>query len=199
MADIETLYQVQASADGGSWLDMVPGARAAYNYVVGKLAEFHVIGLQRLPGYEKFLAAMGGRLQASSDPALVNLYTQAVTQTGQLRAKFAELEPQVRALAAKLSGGGLGAVPLAVLLTVAAGLVTLAAGMYVFFGADAQNEDTVRQLVDRAVANGVMTAADATRLLRSGGGSGLGSLGTGLTTLALVAAAVYFLPRSRRA
>lgn len=186
-----------ATADSGnSWLDYVPGAREAYNYVVGKLAEFHVVGLQKLPGYERLLSAIGSRVRSSGDPVLNALYDDAQTATGVVRQKFNELEPRIRSLVSQFSSSGLGVLPLATLLAIAATIVAVAAAMYLFFGADAQNEDAVRKLVERAVATGVISEAEATRILRSGG-STFGSLGTGLTTIALVAAAIYFLPRRR--
>lgn len=195
-------YQVpnaSVSTSGDSWLDLVPGARSAYNYVVEKLSEFHLVGLQKLPGYEALLTTIGPRVRGTNDPVLNNLLTTAEQQTNALRAKWSELEPKVRGAVAQFQSAGLGALPLAALLAIAATLAAIATGMYFFFSADAQNEDTIRQLVERSVIAGLISESDAARILRQGSGGGLGALGGGLTTIALVAAAIYFLPRRRNA
>lgn len=187
-------------ASGASWLDAVPGARTAYNFIVGKLSEFHVIGLNKLPGYEALLNGIQTRVLGSGDPALQRLYDQVRQDTQAMRAKWNELEPKVRDVASKLTQSGLGVLPLATLLTLAGTMVVVASGMYLFFNADARNEDAIRELVDRATAQGIISTDEATRLLRSGSsGGGLASLGNGLALVALAAAAIYFLPRRRNA
>jgi len=188
-----------AVATSASWLDAVPGARTAYNFIVAKLSEFHVIGLNKLPGYEALLNGIQTRVLGSGDPALQRLYDQARQDTQAMRAKWNELEPKVRDVASKLTQSGLGVLPLATLLALAGTMVLVASGMYLFFNADARNEDTIRELVDRATAQGIISTDEATRLLRSGSGSGLASLGNGMVVVALVAAAIYFLPRRRNA
>ena len=41
-------------------IDLFPGGRTAYNYVLGKLAEFYVIGRQRVPSWTAGVARIDG-------------------------------------------------------------------------------------------------------------------------------------------
>lgn len=188
-----------------TWLDYIPGARTAYNYLVAKAAEFYLVGTQKIPTWERATAVLQPRITASNDTSLKTKLTNVTQRTIDLKGSWASLEARVTDMLNKLKQVGLGegeglGNPVMIPVALAVALITLVGGMYLFFGATSKNESAVRDLVNEAVAKGIITTQEATRLLREGGvGSGLGSLGGGLGLVAIVAAAIYFLPRRRRA
>lgn len=188
-----------------TWLDYIPGGRSAYNYLVAKAAEFYLIGTQKIPMWERTLAVLQPRVTASMDMSLKTKLSGATTRTVDLKSGWASLETRVTDMLDKLKQLGLGdgeglGNPVMIPVALVTALIALVGGMYLFFGSASRNEAAVRDLVNEAVAKGVLTTNEAARLLREGGtGSGLASLGGGLGLVAIVAAAIYFLPRRRNA
>lgn len=188
-----------------TWLDYIPGARSAYNYLIAKGAEFYLVGTQKIPMWERLMGVLQPRVSSSGDTVLRAKLSAATQRTVDLKGSWASLETRVTDMLNKLrslglgEGEGLGA-PVAIPIAIATGLVALVGGLYLFFGATSRNEAAVRDLVNEAVAKGILTTQEASRLLREGGaGSGLASLGGGLGLVALAAAAIYFIPRRRSA
>ena len=188
-----------------TWLDYIPGARTAYNYLVSKAAEFYLIGTSKIPAWERTTAVLMPRITASGDTSLKTKLQSVTTGTIDLKGAWTSLETRVTDMLAKLKSVGLGegeglGNPVMIPVALAVALVTLVGGLYIFFGSASRNEAKVRDLVNEAVAKGILTTQEAASLLREGStGSGLASLGGGLGLVALVAAAIYFLPRRRRA
>ena len=188
-----------------TWLDYIPGARTAYNYLVSKAAEFYLVGTQKIPTWERLTSVLQPRITASGDTSLKTKLSNVTQRTVDLKGSWASLETRVTDMLNKLKSVGLGegeglGNPVLIPVALAVALVTLVGGMYLFFGATSRNEAAVRSLVDEAVAKGVLTTQQAAALLRQGNtGSGLATLGGGLGIAALVAAAIYFLPRRRSA
>lgn len=188
-----------------TWLDYIPGARSAYNYLVTKAAEFYLVGTQKIPTWERALGVLQPRVSGSNDTSLKTKLSQVTQRTVDLKGSWASLEARVTKALNDLKalglgdGEGLGA-PVMIPVALAVGLVGLVGGMYIFFSASSRNESSVRDLINEAVSKGLLTTQEAARLLREGNdGFGLGALGGGLGLLALAAAAIYFIPRRRSA
>lgn len=189
-----------------SWLDYIPGARQAYNFLVSKAAEFYLIGTQKIPSWERITAALTPAIERSGDTSLKSKLTSVTTKTIDLKGAWTSLETRVTQMLNQLRSIGLGegeglGVPVLVPVALAVALVALVGALYLFFGQASRNEAAVRDLVQEAAAKGVITTEQAARLLRepSGFAAGVGRLGTGLIVLGLAAAAIWFLPRRRSA
>lgn len=188
MPDLQPVYggtSVSSTVDDKSWLDLVPGARKAYEYIITQVVKLQHAGREKLPKWRQVLGELSGRVMGSGDAALIAAYRQAQELTLQQSARFEKLDGEITKMLAQAKAAGLGVGPIAVLVAIATTAVVTAAGMAVFFSSDAKNEDAIRQFVDRAVASGVLTAQQAATILRTGSlGSGLGSIGLGLALLA---------------
>jgi hypothetical protein len=188
-----------------TWLDYIPGARTAYNYLVSKVVAFYLVGTQKIPAWERTTAVLAPKIQQSGDTTLKARLTAVTKQTVDLKGGWTSLETRVTDMISKLRAVGLGdgeglGVAVAIPVALAVALITLVGGLYIFFGATSKNEAAVRDLVNHAVKAGIITTQEASRLLREGGvGGGLSSLGGGLGLLAIAAAAIYFIPRRKRA
>lgn len=178
--------------EASTWLDSIPGARTAYDFVVEQVSRFNLIGLQDIPGYEALLSTLGPRVLSSQDTELQRLYSVASQRTGTLKSGWRTLDEKIKSVLAQLRSVGLGAVPFAVIASIAAALIAVAGGLYIFFGSAEQNADAIRDLVTRAVANGLISEADAIRILQQGGGGGLGNIGLlGVGLLAVAGVMVF--------
>lgn len=178
-----------------SWLDMVPGARAAYNYVVAKISEFNVIGLQKLPAQQSALNSLGPRIMDSRDTNLITMYKLATDETSQLKQNWLTVEEKLRSFLNQVKSAGLGVVPVALLVTLAGLAIIVSGTMYLFFKRAENHDELVRDFANSALERGLLSPEEASRLVRGGGGGLFEGLGQGLTAIALVAAAVYFLPK----
>lgn len=177
-----------------SWLDMVPGARAAYNYVVAKISEFNVIGLSKLPAQQSALSALGSRVMDSKDTNLITMYKLASDETSQLKSNWLTVEEKLRNFLNQVKGAGLGVLPVAALIALAGLAIVVSGTMYLFFKRAENHDELVKDFANSALERGLIDADEANRLIHGGGGGLFAGLGQGLTAIALVAAAVYFLP-----
>lgn len=183
-----------------SWLDAVPGGRAAYDYVRTQLSKFNLIGLQDVPNRERLLQFLGDRVRIVGDAALQRVYDDAAQGVAVLKTNFAALDVKLRGLFDQLRSVGLGQVPWVAITAILGGMITVAGALTLFFSYNDRNESVIRDLCDRSVERGIMTPQQCASMLRSGSlGGGLGTLGGGLMMLALVGGLIYFLPRRRAA
>lgn len=189
-----------------TWLDRIPGARNAYNFIMSKAAEFYLIGTKKIPGWERQLSALQPRITQKGDADLKRKLSDVTKQTVDLKGAWQSLETRVTSMLDKLKAVGLGdgeglGLPVAIPVALAVSLIALVGGLYIFFGSTARHETRIRNLCSEAVAKGVISTQECARLLREGGGDplGLGKLGSGLAVAGLAFAAFYFLPRRRSA
>lgn len=189
-----------------TWLDRIPGARTAYNFLMSKAAEFYLIGTKKIPGWEAQLTRLQPRIEQKGDAALKKQLTDVTRRTVDLKSAWASLETRVTQMLDRLRGVGLGdgeglGLPVAIPVALAVGLITLVGGLYIFFGSTARHEKSIRDLCNTAVAKGVLSIRECAGILREGGGDplGLGKMSGGLAIVALAAAAIWFLPRKRSA
>ena len=177
-----------------SWLDMIPGARAAYNYIVTKVSEFNVIGLRKIPAQQSALNSLGPRIMDSRDTNLITMYKLASDETSQLKSNWLTVEEKLRSFLNQVKGAGLGVLPVAALLALAGLAIVVSGTMYLFFKRAENHDELVKDFANSALERGLINADEANRLINGGGGMFAG-LGQGLTTLALVAGAIYLLPK----
>jgi hypothetical protein len=185
-----------------TWLDYIPGARTAYNYLISKGAEFYLVGTQKIPTWERTLGFLSPRVQASNDTGLRAQLTSVTKGTIDLKGGWSSLETRVTDMLSRLRAVGLGdgeglGIAVAIPVALAVSLITLVGGLYIFFGSAARNETAIRKLCTDSVARGIISERECAGLLREGTGDPLG-----LKNLALFggfALAAILILRSRRA
>lgn len=189
-----------------TWLDRIPGARNAYNFIMSKAAEFYLIGTKKIPGWERQLTALQSRVEQRGDADLKRKLSDATRKTVDLKGAWQSLETRVTQMLDRLKAVGLGdgeglGLPVAIPVALAVSLIALVGGLYIFFGSAARHETMIRNLCNEAVAKGVISTQECASILRAGGSDplGLGKLGSGLAVAGLAFAAFYFLPRKRSA
>lgn len=201
--DVSAAYTVAAGGvDAGgdtSWLDLIPGGRDAYNYVVTQLSRFNLLGLDTIPSWKRALEQLGP-IVAKSDAVTQQLFTDASNDVLDLQGTWELVQDRIATVIAQLRTVGLGVIPVATLAAIAATLVAVAAGMALFFNSANQRQQQVSDLVNRLVALGKLSAGEASALLRGGSvGSIVDSLGGKLVLGAVVLGGAYlFLNRRGR-
>lgn len=152
---------MNASPELMTWLDVVPGARAAWDYVVGKVSQFYVIGLQDVPAWERAVQAVAPLASGDSRLSAEVLVVQQKVRDS--KALFESLRGKLAGLQAEVSGpGGLGVWQL-----VAGLVITVAAGMLLFFRNAENTRADLQELLDGLVASGKLSASQAVELFRS--------------------------------
>lgn len=185
-------------ADTTSWLDYVPGARTAYNYIVEKISEFNLIGLKQIPNVQSFLTMIAPRVQSSGDSNLIAQLGLVRDETNNLQRNWSSVDEKIRSFGSQTKAAGLGIVPVATIIAVATLAITVAGAMYLFFKRAENHEAMVADFVQDSVNRGLISAEEAARILKGDGGGLFGNLGSGLALVAIAAAAIYFIPRPRR-
>ncbi len=187
-----------------SWLDMVPGARAAYNYVVAKVSEFNIIGLQKIPAQQSALNSLGPRVMDSRDTNLITMYKLASDETSQLKSNWLTVEEKLRSFLSQIKSSGLGVLPVAALIALAGLAIVVSGTMYLFFKRAENHDELVRDFANSALERGLISAEEANRLINGatpGGWSDqFGDIAKfGLLLIAAVYIVPKLLPSQRRA
>lgn len=192
-----SIADASGAADGATWLDVIPGGRQAYDYVVRELSRFNLVGLDSIPSWKRTLEALAP-IVSSADAVTRNLYDQANNDVLDLQGTWELLQDQVSTVMAKLRAVGLGVIPIATLAAIAAALVAVSAGMVLFFNSANQRQQQVADLVNRMVALGKLTAAQGSALLREGSVGGVvDSLGGKLVLGAVALGALWLFLNQR--
>ena len=208
-----------------AWLDTVPGARSAYNYVRVRLDKFQEVGaglrgqLAELDRWSDLFpsppqgnqaavwsdwVALRSSLLAQLDRwdklnVVINPIWQAVLDVGADRepVTLPSGEPPSGGLSASVSMG-LGLVPWPVVIRVAGWLIALGVTLNEFFAWQSSHESTIETFVAQAVAAGAMSPSQAADVLREGSSpSTVGSL-TQLATLGIIALVVMTVLQGQR-
>lgn len=181
-------------------IDLIPGAQQAYNYVLGKLAAFYVLGTQQIPAWASGASVVEQRATTNGLTSLANQARATRGQVATLGGSWQSLSSRLQDVKDAIYGPSGATVNQASVLSAAKlGAIIVAAGLLgAFFIGSSATEKLVQKMVNDAVSSGVMTPEEAARILRGGGiGGALGSLSNTVIVVALVGAAVYFLPRRR--
>lgn len=176
----------------------MPGFDQALAYLREKVAEFNQLGRVELPDARRAITALW---QAAGEAGDRELEQRAKAQFDATTAAQRDWELandllQRVLVPLRAAGLNLGALPLAA--WVIGGVVTLASAFAVLFTFRDQITPAILAMYADAVSRGVMTPEQATRELRQfkQEGDGIG-WASALVTLALLGAAVWFLPRPR--
>lgn len=210
-----------------SWIDHVPGARAAYDYLGANVARFLAIG----PALQRQVAKLdeiwnnlpapppGGRTAAQL--AALNEWVAARNQLLGEYDRWALLEPSVRwvwTAAQNLTNSGQvpssvpGALPglgwvftpaaLALVIKVAGYVIAAVAALKIFLDSRTISERTVAGVIERNVAAGNITPQEGVDTLRAGmsGGDDFTTILKygGLALLGIMALQLIVPPRGRR-
>lgn len=198
-ADAPAYAMGAAEAEAASWLDVIPGGRAAYNFVVRELSRFNLVGLQDIPRWRGILNAVSAQAR-SADSVTQQLFAQATSGVADLEGAYVTLADKITSLLAQLRGVGLGVVPVGAIAAAAAAVIAVAGGLVLFFQAASERQQQVADVVNRLVALGKLSGEQAAALLRGGSfGSVLDSLGSKLVLGAVVVGALYVLSQRRGA
>lgn len=181
-----------------SLIDSIPGARAAYDYVLGKLAEFYVIGTQRVPSWRSGAQRIEQMAQQRGLTTLAAKAGDARVDVGGLSGSFQSLAARIDQVRAMLYGPDGSTVRQASVLTGGQIVVLLSvAGLLLtFFVQSGRVESKVSTMVNQAVADGLLTPTQAAAILRGGGlGGALDRLGTTALVLGALAGLWFFTRR----
>jgi hypothetical protein len=176
-----------------SWLDIVPGARQAYDFIVRQVSRFNLSGLEDIPHYQQVLARIGPLVNQSNDATSRRMFDAAANDVMDLGDAWHAITDRLSSFMASLRSVGLGVVPVVVLAAIGGTAVTIASGMYLYFDAAKEREQQLADLVNREVALGHLSPAAAAEILAKGT-RGMGDRLTDvLTTAVLVGGAVFAL------
>lgn len=181
--------------------DVVPGLSEAVTYLQLKVAEFRDLGTRRLP---QQWAALNVLRQAAEDAGDMRLAEQAQTEmdtTHSLQDDWEVNSERLQTIEAALGAIGItfGAVPLipvatAIVIVAIAGAIT---ALFLSWNSSARRACI---MAEAAVSRNIISGADGARLCMKAAAPNNGvSWPTALTLLAVLGAAVYFLPRKRGA
>lgn len=180
-------------------LGALPGFDQALAYLREKVADFNRFGRVELPEARRAITALWQAAGAAGDRELEQ---RAKAQFDAITAAQSDWELandllQRVLVPLRAAGLNLGALPLAA--WVIGGVVTLASAFAVLFTFRDQITPAIVAMYADAVRRGVMSPEDAARHLRQfkAEDDGIG-WASALVTLALLGAAVWFLPRPQR-
>lgn len=173
-----------------SWLDYVPGARQAFDYITLQLSRLNVVGLQDVPRWRSIADQTAGYV--AGDAVLANLHRDVVSNTGALARAYSLIKGQWDGVQMELNAWGLGSVPVSLLIKVGGAVVAISGAVYLFLRDADKQRQRVAVFVDAMVKAGKLTAEQGAKLLRDAPGV-VSNLGDVFTKVVLIGGGFYLI------